>query len=101
MGRHHVRKILALADIYHADAVAAPSPTVAPSRPSTPGVEAALFQAVIIGGRIRVHHQHPRGRALALPEPGPLQLTRRHDLLDIDIAPPDLNSYEVDDHDPE
>ena len=38
-------------------------------------------------------------RARALPEPGPLQLTRRHDLLDIDIAPPDLNAYEVDDYD--
>jgi hypothetical protein len=24
-----------------------------------------------------------------------------HDLLDIDIAPPDLNAYEVNDHDPE
>jgi len=40
-------------------------------------------------------------RARALPEPGPLQLIRRHDLLDIDIAPPDLNVYEVNDHDPE
>src|SRR5580698_4983156 len=40
-------------------------------------------------------------RARALPEPGPLQLIRRHDLLDIDIAPPDLNAYEVNDHDPE
>ena len=29
------------------------------------------------------------------------QLTRRHDLLHIDIAPPDLNVYEVNDHDPE
>jgi hypothetical protein len=36
-----------------------------------------------------------------LPEPGPLQLTRRHDLLDIDIAPPDLNDYKVNDHDTE
>jgi hypothetical protein len=26
-----------------------------------------------------------------------LQLTRGHDLLDIDIAPPDLNAYEIDD----
>jgi hypothetical protein len=30
-----------------------------------------------------------------------LQLTRRSDLLDIDIAPPDLDAYEIDDHDPE
>ena len=35
-------------------------------------------------------------RSRALPEPGPLQLTRRHDLLEIDIDPPDLNAYEVD-----
>jgi hypothetical protein len=27
-----------------------------------------------------------------------LQLTRRHDLLDIDIAPPDLNACQVKDH---
>ena len=40
-------------------------------------------------------------RARALPEPGPLQLTRRHDLLDIDIAPPDLNAYQVNHHDSE
>jgi hypothetical protein len=40
-------------------------------------------------------------RTRALPEPGPLQRTRRHDLLDIDIAPPDLNAYQVNDHDPE
>jgi hypothetical protein len=36
-----------------------------------------------------------------LPEPGPLQLTRRHDLLDIDIDPPDLNDYKVNDRDTE
>jgi hypothetical protein len=29
-----------------------------------------------------------------LPEPGPLQLTRCHDLLDIDMPPPDLNVYD-------
>ena len=40
-------------------------------------------------------------RTRALPEPGPLQLTRRHDLLDIDIDPPDLNDYKVNDHDTE
>jgi len=40
-------------------------------------------------------------RARLLPEPGPLQLTRCHDLLDIDIAPPDLNAYDGGQHDPE
>jgi hypothetical protein len=29
------------------------------------------------------------------------QLIRRHDLLDIDIAPPALNAYQVNQHDPE
>jgi hypothetical protein len=30
-----------------------------------------------------------------------LQLTRGQDLLDIDIAPPDLSAYEAGDHEPE
>jgi hypothetical protein len=46
-----------------------------------------------------VPRQSAVGPGRGVPEPGPLQLTRRHDLLDIDIAPPDLNAYEVDDHD--
>ena len=33
-------------------------------------------------------------RARTLPEPGPLQLTRGIDLLDIDIPPPDLTVYD-------
>ena len=36
-------------------------------------------------------------RARALPEPGALHLTRRQDLLDIEIAAPDLSPYEIDD----
>ena len=83
--RHHVRKILALTEIYAADAVArAISGRAQPSRPSAPSITNIL-----------------ETRARALPEPGPLQLTRRHDLLDIDIAPPDLNAYQVNRHDPE
>src|SRR6266852_7023263 len=83
--RHHVRKILALAEIYPADAVA---------RAITDGLAFQAFSAEYITNILET-------RARALPEPGPLQLTRRHDLLDIDIAPPDLNAYEVNDHDPE
>src|SRR6202162_6219885 len=83
--RHHVRKILALAEIYPADAVA---------RAITDGLAFQAFSAEYITNILET-------RARALPEPGPLQLTRRHDLLDIDIAPPDLNVYEVNDHDPE
>ena len=83
--RHHVRKILALAEIYPADAVA---------RAIADGLAFQAFSAEYITNILET-------RARALPEPGPLQLTRRHDLLDIDIAPPDLNAYEVNDHDPE
>ena len=83
--RHHVRKILALAEIYPADAVA---------RAISDGLTFQAFSAEYITNILET-------RARALPEPGPLQLTRRHDLLAIDIAPPDLNAYEVNDHDPE
>ena len=79
--RHHVRKILALADIYPADAVA---------RAISDGLAFEAFSAEYITNILEV-------RARTLPEPGPLQLTRGHDLLDIDIAPPDLNAYEIDD----
>jgi transposase len=83
--RYHVRKILALAEIYPADAVA---------RAIADGLAFQAFSAEYVTNILEA-------RARALPEPGPLQLTRRHDLLDIDIAPPDLNAYEVNDHDPE
>jgi transposase len=83
--RHHVRKILALAEIYAADAVA---------RAISDGLAFQAFSAEYITNILET-------RARALPEPGPLQLTRRHDLLDIDIAPPDLNAYQVNQHDPE
>ncbi len=83
--RHHLRKILALAEIYSAGLVA---------RAIADGLAFQAFSAEYVANILEA-------RARALPEPGPLQLTRRHDLLDIDIAPPDLNAYEVNDHDPE
>ena len=83
--RQHVRKILALADIYPADAVA---------RAISDGLAFEAFSAEYIANILEA-------RTRTLPEPGPLQLTRRHDLLDIDIAPPDLNDYKVNDHDTE
>ena len=83
--RNHLRKILALAEIYSTDLVA---------RAITDGLAFQAFSAEYIANILEA-------RVRALPEAGPLQLTRRHDLLDIDIAPPDLNAYEVDDHDPE
>jgi len=38
-------------------------------------------------------------RARLLPEPGALQLTRRQDLLDLDLPEPDLSAYETADPD--
>jgi transposase len=83
--RHHVRKILALAESYPADLVA---------RAIADGLAFQAFSAEYITNILEV-------RSRVLPEPGPLQITRRHDLLDIDIAPPDLNAYTVNDHDSE
>jgi hypothetical protein len=83
--RHHVRKILALAEIYSPDLVA---------RAISDGLAFEAFSAEYIANILEA-------RTRALPEPGPLQLSRRHDLLDIDIDPPDLNDYKVNDHDTE
>jgi transposase len=83
--RHHVRKILALAEIYSVDLVA---------RAISDGLAFEAFSAEYISNILET-------RTRALPEPGPLQITRRHDLLDIDIDPPDLNAYKVNDHDTE
>jgi len=79
--RQHVRKILALAEVYPRDAVA---------RAIRDGLEFEAFSAEYITNILET-------RARALPEPGPLQLLRGQDLLDLDIAPPDLSAYEVHD----
>jgi hypothetical protein len=76
--RQHVRKILALAEIYPLDDVA---------RAISDGLAYQAFSAEYIANILEA-------RARTLPEPGPLQLTRAHDLLDIDIPPPDLNVYD-------
>src|SRR5580704_16364976 len=70
------------------------TPPMAVARAISDGLAFQAFSAEYITNILET-------RARALPEPGPLQLTRRHDLLDIDIAPPDLNAYEVNDHDPD
>src|SRR5262249_53633126 len=84
--RYHVRKILALAEVYPADSIA---------RAIADGFAFQAFSAEYIANILET-------RARTLPEPGPSQLTRAHDLLDIDIPPPDLNLnvYETN-HDPE
>ena len=83
--RNHVRKIVALAEIYPLDEVA---------RAISDGLAYLAFSAEYIANILET-------RARTLPEPGPLQLTRRHDLLDIDIPPPDLNVYDGGTRDPE
>jgi transposase len=76
--RHHVRKILALAEVYPADSIA---------RAIADGLAFEAFSAEYIANILEA-------RARMLPEPGPLQLTRGIDLLDIDIPPPDLTVYD-------
>ncbi len=83
--RNHLRKILALAEVYPADLVA---------RAISDGLAFQAFSAEYVTNILEA-------RARALPEAGPLQLTRCQDLLDIDIAPPDLSAYEAGDHEPE
>jgi transposase len=83
--RHHVRKILALAEVYPADSIA---------RAIADGLAFEAFSAEYIANILEA-------RARMLPEPSPLQLTRGIDLLDIDIPPPDLTVYDGGSHDAE
>ena len=83
--RQHVRKILALAEIYPLDEVA---------RAISDGLAFEAFSAEYIANILET-------RARTLPEPGPLQLTRGIDLLDIDIPAPDLTVYDGGSRDPE
>ena len=79
--RHHLRKIVALAEIYGVDAV---------DRAIQDGITFEAYSCEYIANILEM-------RARALPEPGALHLTRRQDLLDIEIAAPDLSPYEIDD----
>ncbi len=76
--RHHLRKIVALSEIYGVDAV---------DRAIADGIAFAAFSCEYIANILEM-------RARETPEPGALHLTRRQDLLDIEIAAPDLSLYE-------
>ena len=76
---HHVKKIIALADIHGADAA-----TMAMDDALKLHVYGADYIANILECRAR-----------KLPEPGPLHLTRRSDLLDLKIQGPDLSVYNL------
>jgi transposase len=81
--RHHVRKIVALSEIYGADAVA---------RAIEDGLAFQAFSCEYIANVLEMRTRVP-------PEVGALHLTRRQDLLDIELAQPDLSLYEVSDDD--
>jgi transposase len=79
--RHHIRQIVALSEIYGADKVAR-------------AIEDAFtFQAFSCEYIANILEQRER----IMPEPGALHLTRRQDLLDLDMPEPDLSIYETDD----
>jgi transposase len=76
---HHVRQIVALAEIYGSDKTAR-------------AIEDALeFQA--FSGEYIANLLEPRQRIL--PEPGALHLTRRQDLLDLELPEPNLELYQT------
>jgi transposase len=79
--RHHLRKIVALSEIYGVEAVA---------RAIEDGMAFHAFSCEYIANILEM-------KARQLPEPSPLHLTRRQDLLDLEIAPPDLSPYEMND----
>jgi hypothetical protein len=75
--RHHVQKIVALSEIYGTEAVARAM------------ADAFTFQAFSCEYIANVLESRARLR----PEPGALHLTRRQDLLDLDLPEPDLSAY--------
>jgi transposase len=83
--RHHVRKIVALSEIYGVEAVA---------RAIEDGLVFHAFSCEYITNLLEM-------RARNRPEAAALHLTRRQDLLDLELAEPDLSVYEVNDDDNE
>ena len=75
---HHIQKIVALSEIY------------GPEKVARAIQDAILFEAIGCEyiANILQQRQHPA------TTPGPLHLTRRQDLLDLEIPAPDLNPYE-------
>jgi transposase len=76
--RDHLDRINALAEVHGRDALA---------RALTDACQCAAFSAEYIHNILEA-----RGRILA--EPGPLHVTRRADLLELELPEPDLNIYE-------
>jgi transposase len=76
--RHHVQKIVALSEIYGTDAVA---------RAMEDAFAFQAFSCEYIANLLE-------SRQRLLPEPAALQLTRRQDLLELEMPEPDLTVYE-------
>jgi len=76
--RHHLRKIVALSEIYGVDAL---------DRAIQDGIAFAAYSCEYIANILEM-------RARQTPEPGALHLSRRQDLLELEIAAPDLSPYE-------
>lgn len=75
---HHLRKIVALSDIYGVEAVA---------RAMEDAFTFQAFSCEYIANLLE-------SRARQLPEPSALHLTRRQDLLEIEVPEPNLSVYE-------
>jgi transposase len=78
--RHHVQKIVALSEIYGTEAVA---------RAMADAFTFQAFSCEYIANLLE-------SRQRLLPEPTALQLTRRQDLLELDMPEPDLTLYQAD-----
>jgi transposase len=78
--RHHVQKIVALSEIYGTEAVA---------RALDDACHFQAFSSEYIANILE-------SRARVLPQPNALHLTRRHDLLELELPEPDLSLYETD-----
>jgi transposase len=76
--RHHVQKIVALSEIYGSDKV---------QRAIEDAFSFQAFSCEYIANLLEQRTNH-------LPEPRTLHLTRREDLLEIDVQQPDLSIYE-------
>lgn len=82
--QHHVRKIVALSEIYDTDAIA---------RAIDDALHFQAFSCEYIANLLE-------SRDRILPQAGALHLTRRQDLLELDLPEPDLSLYDNDPEEP-
>ena len=81
--RHHIRQIMALSELYDREHLI---------RAIEDAVELQVCRAEYVANLLEQRRRQ-------LPEPGALHLTRRQDLLELDLPAPDLAAYEP--HNPE